>query len=64
MPFAPTFCDLRNHRIFDIVPGRSQAELRGYVSSLKGREEVRGAEWISRAPAVPSCDAGSPKPGS
>ena len=41
MPFATTFCDLRNHRIFDIVPGRSEPELRGFLAALKGREKVR-----------------------
>lgn len=41
MPFATTFCDLRNHRVFDIVPGRSEPELRGYLASLHGREKVR-----------------------
>jgi len=39
--FATTFCDLRNRRVFDIVPGRSEAELAGYLQSLKGRERVR-----------------------
>ena len=41
MPFATTFCDLKNHRIFDIVPGRSEGELRGFLSRLKGRDKVR-----------------------
>jgi len=41
MPFATTFCDLKNHRIFDIVPGRSEGELRAFLSRLKGREKVR-----------------------
>jgi transposase len=41
MPFATTFCDLRNRRIFDIVPGRSEGELRGFLSRLKGRDKVR-----------------------
>ncbi len=39
--FATTFCDLRNHRVFDIVPGRSEGELAGYLRSLRGRERVR-----------------------
>ena len=26
MPFATTFCDLKNHRIFDIVAGREVSE--------------------------------------
>ena len=41
MPFATTFCDLRNHRIFDLVPGRSEPELRGFLAALKGREKVQ-----------------------
>jgi transposase len=38
--FATTFCDLRNHRVFDVVPGRSVAELEDYVRQLHGRERV------------------------
>lgn len=39
--FATTFCDLRNRRVFDISPGRSEAELAHYLSRLQGRERVR-----------------------
>jgi transposase len=39
--FATTFCDLKNRRIFDISPGRSEAELAGYLRTLRGREKVR-----------------------
>ena len=39
--FATTFCDLKNRRIFDISPGRSEPELAGYLSGLRGRERVR-----------------------
>ena len=39
--FATTFCDLKNHRIFDLSPGRSEAELAGYLRTLRGRERVR-----------------------
>ena len=39
--FATTFCDLKNRRVFDISPGRSEAELRGFLSGLRGRERVR-----------------------
>jgi transposase len=39
--FATTFCDLKNHRVFDISPGRSEAELAAYLRSLRGRERVR-----------------------
>jgi len=39
--FATTFTDLKNHRVFDIVPGRSEADLRPYLARLQGREKVR-----------------------
>jgi transposase len=39
--FATTFCDLKNHRIFDLSPGRSEPELRAYLSGLQGRQRVR-----------------------
>ena len=39
--FATTFCDLKNHRVFDISPGRSEAELATYLRTLRGRERVR-----------------------
>ena len=39
--FATTFCDLKKHRVFDISPGRSEAELASYLQTLRGREKVR-----------------------
>ena len=39
--FATTFCDLKNHRVFDLSAGRSEAELAGYLRTLRGRERVR-----------------------
>ncbi len=39
--FATTFCDLRNHRVFDLSPGRSEAELQPFLRRLRGRERVR-----------------------
>ena len=39
--FLTTFCDLKNRRIFDISPGRSEPELAGYLAALRGREGVR-----------------------
>jgi transposase len=39
--FATTFCDLKNHRVFDLSPGRSEAELSGYLRTLRGRDRVR-----------------------
>ena len=41
--FATTLCDLRKHRVFDVVLGRSEAALEGYLSRLKGKEQVRVA---------------------
>lgn len=39
--FATTFCDLKNHRVFDLSPGRSESELRPYLRTLRGRHQVR-----------------------
>jgi len=39
--FSTTFCDLANHRVFDVVPGKSAADLQGFLSKLKGREKVK-----------------------
>ncbi len=39
--FATTFCDLKNHKVYDVVLGRSEAALDGYFQKLKGKENVR-----------------------
>jgi transposase len=39
--FATTFCDLKNHRVFDVVKGRCEADMVSFLKSLKGRERVR-----------------------
>jgi transposase len=39
--YATTFCDLGSHRIFDVVLGRSEAALEGYLNKLPGKERVR-----------------------
>jgi transposase len=39
--FATTFCDLKNHRVFDLSAGRSEPELVPYLRTLRGREQVR-----------------------
>jgi transposase len=39
--YATTFCDLKNHRIYDVTLGRSQAALESYLLSLEGKEHVR-----------------------
>ena len=39
--FCTTFCDLKNHRVFDVHPGRSEEDLAQFLRTLKGREKVR-----------------------
>ena len=38
--FATTLCDLRKHKIFDIVKGRSEPDLADYLRALPGRDRV------------------------
>lgn len=39
--FVTTFCDLRRHKVFDVVEGRSAREMIGFLRRLKGRHKVR-----------------------
>ena len=39
--YATTFCDLRNHRIFDVVKGKSVQDLKHYLDQLEGKEKVK-----------------------
>jgi transposase len=39
--YATTFCDLRNHRIYDVAMGRSEAALERWLERLEGKAEVR-----------------------
>ena len=39
--FSTRLCDLRKHKIFDIVKGRSEPDLAAYLSSLTGTERVK-----------------------
>jgi transposase len=39
--FATTFCDLKNHKIHDVVLGRSEASLEGYLNRLEGKHRVQ-----------------------
>jgi transposase len=39
--YATTFCDLRHHKIYDVVLGRSEAALEAYLARLEGKAEVR-----------------------
>ncbi|ACD96586.1 ISL3 family transposase [Trichlorobacter lovleyi] len=38
--FVTTFCNLEKHSVFDIAPGRSEAELLPFLESLQGRKQV------------------------
>ena len=39
--YATTFCDLKNHRIYEVTLGRSEAALESYLLSLEGKQQVR-----------------------
>jgi transposase len=39
--YATTFCDLRNHKIYDVVLGRSELSLESYLERLEGKTEVK-----------------------
>lgn len=39
--FATTLCDLRNHTIYDVVLGRSDASLEAYFQRLEKKDKVR-----------------------
>lgn len=39
--YATTFCDLRKHKIFDVVKGCSTNDLKGYLEQLPGKERVK-----------------------
>ena len=39
--YATTLVDLRNHKVFDVVLGRSELSLRQYLIRLPGREHVK-----------------------
>ncbi len=39
--YATTFCDLKGHKIFDVVLGRSEAALEAYLAKLPGKDRVR-----------------------
>ncbi len=41
LKFSTTLCDLKNNKVFDIRPGRSNAQLASYFKQLRGREKVR-----------------------
>ena len=39
--YATTFCDLKNHKVHDVVLGRSEASLESYLERLEGKDLVR-----------------------
>jgi transposase len=39
--YATTFCDLKNHSVYDVVAGRSEASLEGYLIRLEGKHLVK-----------------------
>jgi transposase len=39
--YATTFCDLKNHRIYDVTLGRSETALDSYFLHLEGKDRVR-----------------------
>ena len=39
--YATTLCDLKNHKIYDVVLGRSERALEAYFQRLEGKAEVR-----------------------
>ena len=38
--YATTFCDLKNHKVHDVVLGRSEASLESYLARLEGKHRV------------------------
>ena len=39
--FATTICDLKNHRVYDIIEGKSRSSIESTLMSYKGREKVQ-----------------------
>jgi transposase len=39
--FATTLCDLKNHKVYDVVLGRSELSLEAYFQGLEGKTAVR-----------------------
>lgn len=39
--YATTFCDLRNHSIYDVVAGRSEPALEAWLEKLQGKQLVK-----------------------
>jgi transposase len=39
--YATTFCDLKNHKVYDVVLGRTELSLQAYLERLEGKDQVR-----------------------
>jgi transposase len=39
--YATTLCDLKHHKVYDVVLGRSERALEGYFTALPGKAQVR-----------------------
>lgn len=39
--YATTFCDLKKHKVFDVVKGRSARDLESYMRALPGKDRVK-----------------------
>jgi transposase len=39
--YATTFCDLKNHSVYDVVPGRSEQALQAWLEKLEGKQLVQ-----------------------
>ena len=39
--YATTFCDLKKHKVYDVVLGRSELSLEGYLAKLEGKHLVK-----------------------
>lgn len=39
--YATTLCDLRQHKIFDLLPGHNESSLADYLHALPGKERVQ-----------------------
>jgi transposase len=39
--YATTLCDLKNHKVYDVTLGRSEAALDSYFRRLRGKEKVK-----------------------
>jgi len=39
--FVTTFCNIKKHKVFEVLQGKSSSDLRSFLSSLKGRHKVK-----------------------